>query len=97
VTGSSWRDEAGLALLPSRAHVRGRRLTDRASPADFYLVLAKGPSRPSCTVVCVGRTCGFLSIGRMRWMRCMRRSVGPSREAAANGCSRSNVVASAEH
>jgi protein-tyrosine phosphatase len=32
-----------LLTLPGGARVRGRRLTDEASPADFALVLASGP------------------------------------------------------
>lgn len=40
---SPWLDEAGLITLPSGARVRGRRLRDPASPADFALVLARGP------------------------------------------------------
>lgn len=38
-----WLDEIGLAKLPSGVRVRGRRLADLASPADFALVLADGP------------------------------------------------------
>jgi hypothetical protein len=33
----------GVVALPAGARVRGRRLTDAASPADFALVLAPGP------------------------------------------------------
>ncbi|MBO0810010.1 MAG: protein phosphatase [Actinobacteria bacterium] len=36
-------DDAGLVTLPGGARVRGRRLSDPASPADFGLVLAHGP------------------------------------------------------
>jgi Protein-tyrosine phosphatase len=39
-----WLDETGLMALPGGARVRGRRLADPASPADFALVLAGGPS-----------------------------------------------------
>jgi hypothetical protein len=39
-----WLDETGLVSLPSGARVRGRRLADPASPADFALVLAGGPA-----------------------------------------------------
>jgi len=39
-----WRDETGLVTLPSGARVRGRRLSDPASPADFALILARGPA-----------------------------------------------------
>jgi Protein-tyrosine phosphatase len=38
-----WGDETGVFSLPGGARVRGRRLTDEASPADFALVLADGP------------------------------------------------------
>jgi Protein-tyrosine phosphatase len=41
-----WRDETGLVTLPGGARVRGRRLGDPASPADFALVLAAGPVPP---------------------------------------------------
>ena len=40
---TAWLDEAGLVTLPSGVRVRGRRLADPASPADFALVLARGP------------------------------------------------------
>jgi len=39
---TSWEDETGLVTLPGGARVRGRRLGDPASPADFALVLGKG-------------------------------------------------------
>ena len=38
-----WLDDAGLIALPSGPRIRGRRLTADATPADFTLVLAKGP------------------------------------------------------
>ena len=41
--GDGWEDEAGLVVLPSGVRVRGRRIGDVASPADFALVLADGP------------------------------------------------------
>src|SRR6187401_2999257 len=41
--GEGWEDEAGLVVLPSGVRVRGRRIGDVASPADFALVLADGP------------------------------------------------------
>lgn len=41
---SGWLDDAGLITLPSGVQVRGRRLRDPASPADFALVLARGPA-----------------------------------------------------
>ncbi|HUJ04844.1 MAG TPA: protein-tyrosine phosphatase family protein [Streptosporangiaceae bacterium] len=42
---AGWQDRAGVITLPSGVGVgvRGRRLTDQASPADFTLVLADGP------------------------------------------------------
>jgi hypothetical protein len=40
-----WRDETGLIALPSGVRVRGRRVTDPASPADFALLLAGGVGR----------------------------------------------------
>lgn len=44
MTSDAWLDEIGLARLPSGRRVRGRRLADPASPADFALVLAQGPA-----------------------------------------------------
>ena len=44
MTGGDWLDETGLVALPGGARVRGRRLADPASPADFALVLAGGPA-----------------------------------------------------
>jgi hypothetical protein len=41
--GTAWLDDTGLVALPSGARVRGRRLSDPASPADFSLILAHGP------------------------------------------------------
>jgi hypothetical protein len=38
-----WEDEAGLVVLPSGVRVRGRRIGDVVSPADFALLLADGP------------------------------------------------------
>lgn len=43
MSGTGWQDETGLVILPSGARVRGRRLTDPSSPADFALILAEGP------------------------------------------------------
>ena len=40
---AGWADEPGVVRLPGGALVRGRRLIDPASPADFALVLADGP------------------------------------------------------
>ncbi len=39
----AWADEPGVVRLPGGALVRGRRLGDPASSADFALVLAAGP------------------------------------------------------
>jgi hypothetical protein len=39
----AWDDEPGVVRLPGGARVRGRRFRDRASSADFALVLAAGP------------------------------------------------------
>ncbi|MGC4887918.1 protein-tyrosine phosphatase family protein [Micromonospora sp. DT227] len=38
-----WTDPAGLLTLPGGATVRGRRVAAPASPADFALLLARGP------------------------------------------------------
>lgn len=46
MTGAPWLDDTGLVTLPSGVRVRGRRLSDPASPADFALILAGGP-RPA--------------------------------------------------
>lgn len=43
MTTTPWQDETGLVTLPTGARVRGRSLRRPASPADFALVLAKGP------------------------------------------------------
>ncbi|MEV1332990.1 protein-tyrosine phosphatase family protein [Micromonospora costi] len=40
---SSWVEQPGVVVLPSGAAVRGRRIADAASPADFALLLASGP------------------------------------------------------
>ncbi|MFC4021514.1 protein-tyrosine phosphatase family protein [Micromonospora sp. GCM10011542] len=39
----SWSEQPGVVVLPSGAAVRGRRIGDAASPADFALLLAPGP------------------------------------------------------
>lgn len=39
-----WDDETGLITLPSGLRVRGRRVADPVSPADFALLLAPGPT-----------------------------------------------------
>ncbi|MER7445169.1 protein-tyrosine phosphatase family protein [Micromonospora avicenniae] len=41
---SSWAEQPGVVVLPSGAVVRGRRIADAASPADFALLLAPGPT-----------------------------------------------------
>jgi hypothetical protein len=43
MTSDAWPDDDGLVTLPGGARVRGRRLADTVSPADFTLVLADGP------------------------------------------------------
>lgn len=43
MTGNRWLDETGLVALPGGARVRGRRLADPVGPADFALLLARGP------------------------------------------------------
>lgn len=43
MTDDGWLDDAGLVTLPTGARVRGRKLGDPASTADFALVLADGP------------------------------------------------------
>jgi protein-tyrosine phosphatase len=44
MSGDQWLDETGLVTLPSGVRVRGRRLADMATPADFALVLTEGPA-----------------------------------------------------
>src|SRR3954471_6460011 len=41
-----WAGERGVVRLPGGGLVRGRRLDDAASSADFTLVLAEGPLPP---------------------------------------------------
>jgi hypothetical protein len=41
-----WTEERGVVRLPGGALVRGRRLDDDVSRADFALVLADGPLPP---------------------------------------------------
>ncbi|WP_327028582.1 protein phosphatase [Micromonospora sp. NBC_01740] len=38
-----WGEQVGVVVLPSGTRVRGRRIADAASPADFALLLAPGP------------------------------------------------------
>ena len=45
-SAASWQDDRGVFPLPGGARVRGRRLRDPASAADFALVLAAGPPPP---------------------------------------------------
>ena len=40
---TAWAGERGVVRLPGGGLVRGRRLGDAPSPADFTLVLADGP------------------------------------------------------
>lgn len=42
MSGTDWLDLAGVVTLPSGIRVRGRRLYDPVSPADFALLLAEG-------------------------------------------------------
>ncbi len=42
MTSGVWLDQTGLVALPGGPRVRGRRLADPASPADFALLLAAG-------------------------------------------------------
>ncbi|WP_328347367.1 protein-tyrosine phosphatase family protein [Micromonospora sp. NBC_00421] len=39
-----WSSSTGVVTLPSGATVRGRRVADVVSPADFALILAPGPA-----------------------------------------------------
>ncbi|HEV2088257.1 MAG TPA: protein-tyrosine phosphatase family protein [Cryptosporangiaceae bacterium] len=41
-----WLDDVGLVTLPTGPRVRGRRLREIVSPADFALLLAVGPVPP---------------------------------------------------
>jgi protein-tyrosine phosphatase len=43
MSDNGWAEERGVVRLPGGALVRGRRLGDALSPADFTLVLADGP------------------------------------------------------
>ena len=43
MTLAAWLDNTGLITLPSGTRIRGRRLGDPASAADFCLILASGP------------------------------------------------------
>ncbi|SBT42482.1 protein-tyrosine phosphatase family protein [Micromonospora narathiwatensis] len=44
--GQRWADRIGVVVLPGGATVRGRRLVAPATPADFALLLAPGPTPP---------------------------------------------------
>jgi hypothetical protein len=44
MTSDDWLDGTGVVALPGGARVRGRRLAAPASPADFAVVLGKGPA-----------------------------------------------------
>ncbi|MFG2105153.1 protein-tyrosine phosphatase family protein [Micromonospora echinaurantiaca] len=39
-----WTEQTGVVALPSGVTVRGRRIGDPATPADFALLLAAGPA-----------------------------------------------------
>lgn len=41
---TGWADARGVVLLPGGASVRGRRLGEAPTPADFTLVLGDGPA-----------------------------------------------------
>jgi Protein-tyrosine phosphatase len=43
MTSAPWLDDTGLISLPTGLRVRGRRSSDRVSPADFALLLGEGP------------------------------------------------------
>jgi protein-tyrosine phosphatase len=43
---TEWADERGVVRLPGGALVRGRRLGDAPTPADFTLVLGDGTTPP---------------------------------------------------
>lgn len=43
---TAWQDETGLVTLPTGLRIRGRRVRDTVSPADFALLLATGPVPP---------------------------------------------------
>ena len=38
-----WQDDVGVVTLPGGHRVRGRRMSDPVTPADFALLLADGP------------------------------------------------------
>src|SRR4051794_41798112 len=44
IRGDGWPDGPGVLLLPGGGRVRGRRLRDDATRADFTLVLGRGPA-----------------------------------------------------
>src|SRR4051812_50216375 len=44
IMGDGWPDGPGVVLLPGGGRVRGRRLRDDATRADFTLVLGRGPA-----------------------------------------------------
>jgi hypothetical protein len=46
MTDDGWAGERGVVRLPGGALVRGRRLGDAETPADFALVLGQGPVPP---------------------------------------------------
>lgn len=44
MTPAGWSPDTGVVVLPGGAHLRGRRLAAAAGPADFALILARGPT-----------------------------------------------------
>lgn len=44
MTTTPWLDDTGVLALPTGPRVRGRRVGDDVSPADFALLLAEGPA-----------------------------------------------------
>ena len=44
MAGNGWAGEPGVVRLPSGALVHGRRLEESETPADFTLVLGRGPA-----------------------------------------------------
>ena len=92
-----WSEQTGVAVLPSGAAVRGRRVAATASPADFALLLDPARSRPGHTAGSRRPTSGCRSIGRTHSTRCARLCVGhttvnASRWPAAAGSAGPNGV-----
>jgi hypothetical protein len=55
MTGGDWLDDTGLVRLPSDALVRGRRLGDPASTADFGWSWPPPPGRTGTALAVLGR------------------------------------------